>query len=88
MVIVWYNCKDNVSVVLSAKPLYSLISIDGSYCKTTVFLSEDYVQLRSSSQLQEIDDMQAKIVIYLRMFIRLSISTIFERCFLSTLPWC
>ncbi|EMW54082.1 putative membrane protein [Escherichia coli 2731150] len=38
--------------------------------------------------LQEIDDMQAKIVIYLRIIIQFIKFNYLCTMFLSTLPWC
>lgn len=41
------------------------------YCKTIFFYLRTMFSYVPAAMLQEIDDMQAKIVIYLRMFIQL-----------------
>ena len=72
MVIVWYNCKDK----RVTSPVGETIIFLDIYRRFTI-VKPYFLHLRTmfiylpATMLQEIDDMQAKIVIYLRMFIQL-----------------
>ncbi len=85
MVIVWYNCKDiNVSVVCSANLLYSNIYRRFSCSKQYFSPYRGSDHLPSSDHVQEIDDMQAKIVIYLRIIIQfIKLNYICTMCFIN-----
>lgn len=89
MVIVWYNCKDKrVSSIVGETIIFFNIYRWLTIVKPYFLYLRTMFSYVPAAMLQEIDDMQAKIVIYLRMFIQLINFNYLWTMFLSTLPWC
>lgn len=67
MVIVWYNCKDKrVSSIVGETIIFFNIYRWLTIVKPYFFYLRTMFSYVPAAMLQEIDDMQAKIVIYLR----------------------
>ncbi|GAB1627703.1 hypothetical protein JNE12002_24690 [Escherichia coli] len=72
MLIVWYNCKDKrVSSIVGESIIFLNIYRRFTIVKPYFLHLVTTIIYLPVTMLQEIDDMQAKIVIYLRMFIQL-----------------